>query len=470
MPRRFSRSIGVAIALVLFSGCSGRTTAPQPPKLNIVLIVLDDLDARSVQVMTRTLRLLGTPGITFENMFVTTPLCCPSRASILTGRYAHNHGILVDWAPLGGFQKFTVTGGEALTIAARLRAVGYRTALFGKYLNGYPGDRPSYVPSGWDEWYALSNEFDFCRYDLNENGRVKRAGGCPTDYQTDVLAAKAVGFIKKAAQGSQPFFMYVAPVAPHSPATPAERHLQEFQEMPLARPPSFDEANTSDKPAWLRRFAQFGPSGTAQLEAFQRKRLQSLLAVDEAIERLVRALEEGGKLDQTVILFTSDNGLHLGAHRIGNEKLTPYEESIRVPLIVRGPGVAGPGIRGHLVLNIDLAPTIAELAGMAAARAGDGRSLVPLLGSNPPLPEAWRQDFLIENWEGGSVQIPPYHALRTRDHLFVEYQTGERELYDLRTDPYQLESLHDQADPSLVRRLSDRLNALKRCAGATCRE
>ncbi|MBI4338883.1 MAG: sulfatase-like hydrolase/transferase, partial [Chloroflexi bacterium] len=191
---------------------------------------------------------------------------------------------------------------------------------------------------------------------------------------------------------------------------------------------------------------------------------------DEAVERLVRALEEGGKLDQTVNLFTSDNGLHLGAHRIGNEKLTPYEESIRVPLIVCGPGVAEPGIRGHLALNIDLAPTIAELAGMAATRSRDGRSLVPLLGSNPPLPEAWRQDFLIENWEGGSLQIPPYHALRTRDYLFVEYQTGERELYDLRTDPFQLESLHDQADPALIQRLSDRLNALRRCAGARCRE
>ncbi len=468
MPRWIWQSMGIVLALAFFSGGSSQIPAIQSPRPNIVLIVLDDLDVRSVQVMTRTLRLLGTPGITFENMFVTTPVCCPSRASILTGRYAHNHGILVNWSPLGGFAKFVATGGEALTVAARLRAVGYRTALFGKYLNGYPDGRPSYVPFGWDEWYALINEYDYCRYQLNENGRVKQAGGCPADYQTDVLAAKATGFIKKAAQGSQPFFMYVTPVAPHWPATPAERHLQEFLDAPLAQPPSFDEADTSDKPAWLRRFAQFGSSGLAQLEAFQRKRLQSLLAVDEAIERLVRALEEGGKLEQTVILFTSDNGLHLGEHRIGNQKLTPYEESIRVPLIVRGPGVT-PGVRGHMVLNIDLAPTIAELAG-ARARAGDGRSLVPLLASNPPPQEGWRQDFLVENWEGGQIQVPPYQALRTRDYLFVEYQTGGRELYDLRADPFQLESLHGRADPSLIRRLSDRLNALKQCAGARCRE
>jgi len=315
----------------------------------------------------------------------------------------------------------------------------------------------------------------YYRYRLNENGRVVDYGDNPGHYETDVLIAKAVGFLKRAkANDAQPFFMYIAPTAPHWPAEPAKRHRQKLAGVSVPRPPSFNEADVGDKPAWLRRLPVLGPSKIAELDAMYRKRLQSLLAVDEAIEKLVRALADGGELDHTVILFTSDNGFHLGEHRLYDSKRTTYEEAIRVPLIVRVPGVAGPQARSHMVLNIDLAPTIAQLAGAPGAESADGRSLVPLLGNAPPPPEAWRKDFLIEHWSEGGLKaqekLPDYHALRTQDSLFVKYGTGELELYDLRKDPFQLESLHNIEAPSLIRKLSDRLDALKKCARAACRE
>jgi len=402
-------------------------------------------------------------------MFVTTPTCCPSRASILTGQYAHNHGVLTNEPPDGGFPKFRASRGEGSTIATWLRAVGYRTAFLGKYLNFYPDDDLTYVPPGWDEWYGLIDEYKYYHYLLNENGQVLY----PLEYQTDVLAAKALDFVKRVSQSAQPFFLYLALVAPHLPAQPAQRHRQAFSDISLPRPPSFDEADVSDKPAWIRRLPLLDASEIFLLDVVQRNRLRSLLAVDEAIEQLVNVLHAGGKLDDTVILFTSDNGFHLGEHRISTQKRTPYEESIRVPLLVRGPGMAQGRTLGHMVLNIDLAPTLAELGGAAGAEAADGRSLVPLLGSNPPPLEEWRQDFLLEHWgsdaDNARLQIPDYHGLRTQDALFVKYQTGELELYDLRADPFQLESLHRRANPALLKRLSARLDALKRCAAATCR-
>lgn len=438
-----------------------------------MLIVLDDLDVKSLRVMTRTLKLLANQGVTFENMFVTSPLCCPSRVSILTGRYPHNHGILTNGPPHGGFSKFRAAGGESSTIATWLRAVGYRTAYFGRYLNGY-WDDPTHVPPGWDEWHAVVSG-SYYGYRLNENGHVIDYGDSPGHYEADVLAAKAVSFIKQAkANAAQPFFMHIAPTAPHWPTNPAKRHQRQFAGLSVPRPPSFNEADVGDKPAWLRQLPPLGPSKLAELDVAYRKRLQSLLAVDEAVEKLVKALADGGELDHTVILFTSDNGFHLGEHRLYDSKRTPYEEAIRVPLIVRGPRIARGRTLSHMVLNIDLAPTIAQLAGAGGAESADGRSLVPLLGNVPPPPEAWRKDFLIEHWaEGGQKlqeRLPDYHALRTRDYLFVEYATGEIELYDLRTDPFQIKSLHNSVAPSLVKQLSDRLDALKKCAAAACRE
>ncbi len=366
----------------------------------------------------------------------------------------------------------------------------------GKYLNGYPASvLPTHVPAGWNEWYspAAGNPYSNFNYVMNENGKLVRYGSRPEDYLTDVVARKSVDFIERAAAKGQPFFIHLALYVPHSPATPAPRHAQLFTNAQLPRPPSFNEADVSDKPGFIRNRPLLTERQIAQMQDFYRKRLQSLQAVDEMLARLVEALKAVGQLENTYIFFTSDNGFHMGEHRLNPGKQTAYEEDIRVPLIVRGPGVPSGQALEHLIGNIDLAPTFAELGGAVIPNFVDGRSLVPLLRGSPPAEDTWRQGFLIEHWtnQGRAVSasapdgiweppdpmeleqthqlaIPQFAAIRTKDHLYVEYVTGERELYDLKADPYQLESLHARADPQLLQRLSEDLAQLKTCVGASC--
>lgn len=437
---------------------------------NFIIVLTDDLDAKSVEFMPRLKALLTSRGTTFSNYFVTDSICCPSRASLLRGQYPHNHQVLSNFQPGGGFQKFYTLEEEQSTIAAWLKAAGYRTVLLGKYLNGYPGsEKTSYVPPGWDEWYGLMyHHAAYYNYQLNENGRVVSYGHGPADYETDVLAAKTVDFIaRNDANGKRPFFIYLAPSAPHLPATPAPRHAKEFPHATAPRTPSFNEGDLSDKPAWLRGAPPL--KRFAEIDSMYRSRLQSMLAVDEMIGKIVDALQANGTLEQTYIFFTSDNGFHLGEHRLDKGKGTPYEEDIRVPLIVRGPGVPAGRTLPHFVLNIDLAPTLADLAGAAPARFVDGRSLRPLLAGAPPSAGAWRNDFVVEYWSPSMRKAPAYEALRTSGYLYVEYVSGERELYDLRADPYELKNLAGSAAPGLVSELSKRLRFLEHCAGESCR-
>jgi arylsulfatase A-like enzyme len=283
--------------------------------------------------------------------------------------------------------------------------------------------------------------------------------------------------------------MWLGTQAPHAPATPAPRHEGALANVSLPEPPSFDEADVSDKPDWIADNPPLERRWHASMEDLYQKRLQSMLAVDEMIGELVQTLRESGELDETYIFFTSDNGFHLGTHRLSTGKWTPYEEDIKVPLIVRGPGVPAGKNLEHLVLNNDLAPTFAELGGAEVPTHVDGRSLGPLLGDDPPSPEEWRSAFLVEaasevgGDEYGSPELPlsgdplpegrwgrpGLEALRTEDALYVEYGTGERELYDLEADPYQLDNRYAMADPDLVRYAESRLEALRGCAGATCR-
>ncbi|MDP9363610.1 MAG: sulfatase, partial [Chloroflexota bacterium] len=368
---------------------------------NIVLILLDDLDARSVEAMPNVMSLLRDQGTTFENFFVTTPLCCPSRASILRGQYAHNHGVLRNvkkGRKPGGFPTFLELGREGSTVATWLHDAGYRTALVGKYLNQYPeGAEPGHVPPGWDEWSAEARG-QYFNYRLNENGTVVRYGRDPGDYQTDVLAAKATDFVARSAVDDRPFFLYLAPHAPHTPATPAPRHAEAFAGATAPRAPSFNEADVGDKPGWVRAAPALSADEIAGIDELHRQRSRSLLAVDDMVAALVDALRAGGALDDTYVLLTSDNGFHQGEHRLPGGKGDPYEASIRVPLLVRGPGVAAGGTVGELALNVDLAPTLAELAGATAPGFVDGRSLVPLLAGEPP--PAWRRALLVELFGG----------------------------------------------------------------------
>ena len=473
----------LAIGLIFGSGCTVPRTS-ESAKPNIIFILTDDQDLETLAHMPRVQALLVKQGLTFKNAFVTTPLCCPSRASILTGQYPHNNDILHNAPPLGGFVKFRDRGLEGSTVATWLQAAGYRTALFGKYLNGYPaGDNPTYVPPGWDVWYGKFERGpdigDYFGYKLNENGRVMAHGKDPSEYLTDVLVEKAIAFIQSAASDrTRPFFLYFAPYAPHAegapdgPPTPAPRHKGALAHMTAPRPLSFNEADVSDKPSHLQRRPVLNAKQITELDQEYRTRVESLLAVDEAVERIIKALADRGELANSYIFFMSDNGYLLGQHRVPRGKGVPYEESIRVPLVVRGPGISAGETVDYFALNIDFAPTVAELAGASIPPSVDGRSLVPLLRGAKPSLANWRQDFLVEFYAppGAPPTNQSYYGLRTQDTLYVEYASGEHELYDLKVDPYQLSSLHKAAGSERMKVLSNRLSKLKTCAAETCRD
>ena len=475
----------LAIGLPSVLGAAGEPGLATPPtRPNVILVLTDDLDAASLEFAPRIKALLTDRGTSFSSYFVNVSLCCPSRATILRGQYAHNHRVVANEPPKGGFKAFHDLEHERSTVATWLQAAGYRTMLLGKYLNGYPeGADAAHVPPGWDDWHSPvrgewhssggGEPYSGFSYTLNVDGSLVKYGNQPQDYLTDVLAGKATDLIQQAAVDGRPFFLYLAPYAPHWPAAPAPRHRDEFPDAIAPRVPSFDEADMRDKPVWMRARRPLSPAQIAQIDELYRRRLQSMLAVDELIETLVQTLEATGQLANTYIVFTSDNGVHQGQHRRPDGKAAPYEEDIRVPLIVRGPAVAAGRTVEHLAGNVDLAPTLAELAGAAAPELVDGRSLAPLLHGDAQLVDAWRDAFLL-SYESPADQPPPsvlptFQGLRTRDSLYVEYVTGERELYDLRADPDELQNAYATADPTLLARLSSQLAALRQCAGASCR-
>ncbi|HEY1374685.1 MAG TPA: sulfatase [Candidatus Binatia bacterium] len=448
---------------------AGQTHPVAAEKPNFIIINTDDLDSKSVEMLPKIKALLTDHGTTFANNFVTYSLCCPSRSSLLRGQYPHNHRVFSNFYPEGGFEKFHEVGNEQSTIATWLKSAGYRTMLAGKYLNGYPGKKltPAYVPPGWDEWYALlGHHYAYYDYQLSENGRAVSYRDEPKDYETDVLAAKTIDFIDRASRNrNQPFFIYLAPSAPHLPATPAPKYANAFPNATAPRPESFNAA-ASDRPAWLRNKKPLSQEEIADIDRMYRKRLQSMLSIDDMVAEIVQELEKHGRLHNTYILFTSDNGFHLGEHRLREGKSTAYEEDIRVPLIVRGPGVAAHKVVTDISLNIDLAPTLAELAGVAIPDFVDGRSLKPLLAGSP-IP--WRHDFFVQYRTKSHRNLPSFEGLRSTEYLYVEYATGEKELYDVRSDPYEMRNLARASSPELLAELSQRVSDLKHCAGAACR-
>src|SRR5918999_1783792 len=355
--------LALALLCVFTSGGAPSKAAPRP---NILLIVTDDQEAGTLDHMPRTRNLIARQGMTFSRHFVPLSLCCPSRATILTGLYPHNHKVYTNFPPDGGFERFDELRHEESTLATALHAAGYRTALIGKYLNGYPGEKdPSHIPPGWDEWASpvKGSAYAGYRYTLNENGTAVKYGSGPDAFMMDVLAGKALGFVRTAAASGQPFFLYLGTYAPHKPATSARRHAGLFPDLRAPRPPSFDESDVRDKPARIRSLKRLTDGQIATIDALYRKQIRSLQAVDEAVAALVKALQETGQLANTYILFTSDNGFHMGQHRLDPGKYTPYESDIRVPLLVRGPGVPAGATSSALTSSVDLAPTIAALAG-----------------------------------------------------------------------------------------------------------
>jgi arylsulfatase A-like enzyme len=441
---------------------------------NIVLILADDMDAGLLASMPNVKRLIADRGATFERAYASYPLCAPSRATILTGRYAHNTGVLSNGqgGTPGGYPAFHAGAAERSTIATWLTSAGYRTAFLGKYLNQYYS---TFVPPGWSTWAATTTIESFLigfDYRLNQNGRSVAYGSDPASYATDVLTRQSLAFIRRSVSAGKPFFLLAAVAAPHWPATPAPRHAHLFANARVPRTPSFGEVDTSDKPPFLRA-APLPPKAIQGLDGIQRNRLRSLRAVDEAVKAIHDRLMSLGVLDRTFLVFTADNGLRMGQHNMMGKR-TGYEEDIRLPLVVRGPGVPA-GIKlQHLVTNADLAPTFAAWAGAARRHGVDGRSFATLVDGTPPAPSGWRHVVPLEHWREKPmydfpIPLPDYKGLRSRRYTYVEYKTGHRELYDNTNDPHQLRNLARIADAALLRRLSARTAELAACQAAACR-
>ena len=412
---------------------------------NILLILTDDQTVESLTSATMPYTKGRADWVRFSNAILNVALCCPSRATILTGRYSHHTGIEAN-----NGAKFN----ETVTIATALRAGGYRTGLIGKYLNDYPFGRGHYIPPGWDYWVAFENRQSggaYFNYTLNENGTPVSYGATAADYSTDVLAAKAASFIRTA---TSPFFLYFAPNAPHKPLTPAPRYAGSMTGVAMPHAPNFREADVTDKPAWVQNLSI--PSADT-MDKQRRREYETLRAVDDAVRQLFDALAAKGALDSTVVMFLTDNGFAFGEHR-WTYKLCEYEECGRTPLLARGPGWT-PRTVTAVVSNVDLAPTFADLAGVAPPYPPDGASLVPLLTGTA---SSVHNGVLIR-WKGGSRSVPAFWGVRTDRYKYVELATGERELYDLQADPYELQNRHgDPAFAQLEANLAAQLAALKR--------
>lgn len=425
---------------------------------NIIVIMTDDQRWDTIDYMPNVKNRLEGEGITFTNSFVTTSLCCPSRSSFLTGLYPHNTGVWSNGPIYGGVLEFN----ETSTLATWLKENGYTTSLNGKYLNGY-ARIPRHIPPGWDDWHVFTTgDSDlllslYYNYTLNENGVLRTFGKEPIDYSTDVLKNRSLNFIQNA---KRPFFLWFTPFAPHSPYIAAERHINisTCSNLKIVRPPSFNEADVSDKPAWVQANPLMNQSQISRLDVAMKNQICSLQAVDEAVASILDAL--GPELDNTAVIFTSDNGYMWGEHRIDQDKNNFYEEASRVPLLIRYPKLIPNKTQSDkLVLNIDLAPTIAELANVTLSAKVDGKSLVAILNDQNA---SWRSDFLME-YMGGRIDRPLINsATRTMQFKYTELATGEREFYDLTNDPYELNNqINNSTYTNIIFQLELRLMELK---------
>ncbi len=417
---------------------------------SVVLVVTDDHHPAVTEYMPRTLDAVAGRGIRFANAFTTSPLCSPSRASLLTGQRPARHGVVTNGVPgRAGVRRPGLE--DRPTLATWFQAAGYRTALIGKYLNFYVNMSPA-IPPGWDEWRVFVGDvllyFD---YELNENGTIRQYGKADADYSTDVLSQLAQQFVGGNAE--REFFVLLAPFAPHSPSFVAPRHQAKVDEMEPWRPRSWGEERFDDKPAWLRRLAR-DPDKLADEDPLIARQRVAILAVDEAIDGLVRQLEELGIADNTVVIVSADHGLQWGEHRwVG--KLLPYEESIRIPMMVRYPlRVEAGQVRKELVSSLDVAPTLASWTGVPMGDVFDGRSWVDLLeGAGGP----WRTELVIEN--PGDRPVMPWTVLRDERFKLIRYASGVEELYDLEADRAELTNLAPLPQSEVLRRaMSQRLS------------
>jgi len=448
------------------------TTATGLKRPNIVFFLTDDLAWNLVQYMPHVLQ-MQRDGVTFTNYFVTNSLCCPSRSSIFTGRYPHNTGIYRNTGEDGGYSGFRNLGHETATFAVSLSGTGYRAAMLGKYLNGYRPVDP--VAPGWTSWaVAGGGGYRAFNYRLNEDGKAASYGNEPADYLTDVLSGQAAHFIRQSA--GTPFFIEIATFASHAPYVAAPRDADSLADVRAPRTPAYNAAPDADMPKWLSAMRAMSETDMAKIDRDFRKRAQSVLAVDKMIGDVQAAVAAIGEEKNTYFVFSSDNGYHMGEHRLTPGKMTAFDTDIRVPLIVTGPGVAAGRTNEEIAENIDLHSTFAELSGTPAAAKVDGHSLVPLLHGQS-VPE-WRTVALIEH-RGPHRDVndpdapgrrsgnpPTYEAIRGRTFLYIQYADGTKEFHDLASDPHELRNTFSSLPSKEQAWLSAALAAVKSCQGA----
>jgi arylsulfatase A-like enzyme len=440
---------------------------------NIVFVLTDDLSTDLVRYMP-AVQALERRGMTFDRYIVSDSLCCPSRASIFTGRLPHDTGVFTNIPPDGGIYAWAHHRDGLRTFAVPLHARGYRVALFGKYLNGYRADHDRVAP-GWTDWAATAEGYNEFGYNLNINGLPVHYGIQSGDYLTDVLADRGARFIDTSAARREPFFLELATFAPHRPAIPAPRDAHLFPAARAPRGPAFNRPSIAP-PAWLAGRPPLAPTTVERIDQDFRSRARSVVAVDDLITKLEAHLRATDQARNTYFVFSSDNGYHMGEHRLLPGKLTAFDTDIRAPLVVVGPGIGGGTRSGALVQNTDLAATFEQLGGIAPRPGLDGRSLVPLLHGHRPAD--WRRVALVEHHHpahshrdpdlqtGESGDPPSYAALRGRWFTYVEYDNGEREYYDDRGDPDQLFNRFILLTPAARARLHRELAVLVRCHGA----
>jgi N-acetylglucosamine-6-sulfatase len=454
----------MSVVVVLLATACDAEEQKRPQMPNILFILADDLDddSQTIAHMENLRSLITNRGVTLNNAYVTQSVCCPSRASILRGQYPHNTGVTSNRRE--DYAEFVSSGREASTFATWIHDAGYQTSYFGKYLNGYDTTR---IPPGWDRWfsdYGATKDQQF-----NDQGTLVTFD--PDKYLfEDVLRDKTLEWLMDR-DTSKPFLAVISTHAPHQPAIPAPRHANLFPGADLPKPPSFNEAQVSDKNEWVRQLPLLSRDQIDVMQRLYRNRLRVMEGVDEMLEAVVSELRAQGELDNTYIFFSSDNGFHMGQHRFSQGKETAYEEDIAVPMIVRGPGVPAHVTRQQLVLNQDLAPTFADIADASVPNFVDGRSFLAVLGDNPP--GSWRTGFLVqaratENRQQWIHPMPTNFALRTARYEYIDYPSGRDELYDMDRDPYQINTIYTSPPEGVLAQMKTQLKLLEGCGGDEC--
>jgi N-acetylglucosamine-6-sulfatase len=413
---------------------------PVQQRMNVLFVLSDDQTMYSQSAMKYLNSQPYGNWVRFDNAFLSTPLCCPTRATILTGQHSYRTGVVKnDGRPFDDSQ----------SLATWLQDAGYRTGFVGKYFNLVRLDKgDTYVPPGWDRWSSMLT-MAYTDFLLNQDGQIAQYSG-PDQYLTDVLSDQAIGFIEQ--NGSQPWFLWLAYRAPHKPTTPAPRHADAKVQMGLELPSNFNEKDRGDKPQWVRRLPKVD---RRKMLREYRQEYRTMLAVDEGLRGIMETLLQTGQLDRTVIIYMTDNGYARGQHSWHGKKCA-YEECIRTPFLVRFPGVQSRTEEGF-VSSIDIAPTVMNIAGATAGLPQDGTSLVPLLKGAAT---DWRKDVLINlRYDGG---VPAWWGIRNERWKLVELSTGERELYDLQADPYELHNLAAETGyQELIAELQERIEVLR---------